>query len=149
MPLRAIGDLSIGTIDAVRQRMRRVAIVLLLVITACVRPSQTRSHGYVAGGLLVAAGAGLIGLAAVGHCQRDDGLFNNCDGAEAVGITLGALIAAAGLAKLAVQLTAPTPPPPAVLAAAPPVPAARQEEDRQPGPEPSEAAQGAAIGLFP
>jgi hypothetical protein len=129
--------------------MRR-AVIALLLVTACIRPSQPRSHGYLGGGLLTAVGAGLIVLPLLGHCERADGLYNNCDMGEFLGITLGSIIAAGGLAKLAVQLAAPTPAPaPApVPTPAPPAPAARPDGG-QPRPAPSEDGSIPAIGLLP
>lgn len=90
--------------------MRRTIAVLALV-TGCLAPSKNKRVGYLAGGTLVATGAGLVGLSFVDRCQRSDGLINNCDLGDAVVITLGAIVGAWGLIKIGVELATPEPDP--------------------------------------
>jgi hypothetical protein len=90
--------------------MRRTIAVLALV-TGCLAPSQNKRDGYLAGGTLVATGAGLVGLSFVDRCKRNDGLINNCDLGDAVVITLGAIVGLWGLIKIGVELATPEPDP--------------------------------------
>jgi hypothetical protein len=86
-------------------------IVVLALVTGCLAPSQNKRDGYVAGGALVALGAGLVGLSFVDRCKRNDGLINNCDLGEGMVITLGAIASVWGLIKIGVELMTPEPEP--------------------------------------
>jgi hypothetical protein len=86
-------------------------IAVLALVTGCLAPSQNKRDGYLAGGALVATGAGLVGLSFVDRCKRDEGLINNCDLGDAVAITLGAIVGLWGLVKIGVELATPEPAP--------------------------------------
>jgi len=90
--------------------MRRTIAVLALV-TGCLAPSQNKRDGVLAGGTLVATGAGLVGLSFVDRCTRNEGLINNCDLGDAAVITLGAIVGLWGLIKIGVELATPEPDP--------------------------------------
>jgi hypothetical protein len=97
-------------VDARRGAMGRTIVVLALV-AGCLGPSQNKRTGYLVGGAMVATGAGLVALSFVDRCERGDGLINNCDLADTVVITLGAIVGIAGLIKLGIELATPAPAP--------------------------------------
>ena len=69
--------------------MRHAALVLVLV-TGCLRPAQPKSHGLIAGGLLVTAGGLTIAAIELGSCKRTDGLIDYCGLDRAVLVSFGA-----------------------------------------------------------
>ena len=87
-------------------------LAVLVLVAGCMGPSQNKRNGYLAGGAMVAVGAGLVGLSFVNRCERDDGLINNCDLADATLISLGAVVGLFGLIKLGIELATPAPAPP-------------------------------------
>lgn len=88
--------------------MRRAA-VLLLLLTACLRPSSNKTTGYVLGGIMAGGGAALVGLSLVRDCGSHEGLFNSCEFGKDSAIALGAILGVLGLIKLGVELATPVP----------------------------------------
>ena len=86
-------------------------IVVLVLVTGCLGPSQNKRDGYLVGGALVAAGAGLVGLSFVDHCERGPELINGCDLGNAAVVSVGAIVGLAGLIKLGIELATPAPDP--------------------------------------
>jgi hypothetical protein len=88
--------------------MRRALIVVLLV-TGCFRPSRSKTFGYVTGGALVSSGAGIVALGVFASCGPHDGLIDYCELNKGVLAALGASVIGFGLVWLGVQLLEPAP----------------------------------------
>lgn len=83
-----------------------------VLVTSCIGPSESRTRGVVLGAASVAIGTGVVALPFIVTCERNEGLFNNCDLARSTVVPLGALVAVFGLVRIVVQLSTPDPPPP-------------------------------------